>query len=157
MALYPLGEERIAGTVPLSHWAERYLGIPFVEHGFDETGCHCWGLVCFVFRNEFRIDLPRHDTITAKQLLAAAKAYRGMFTIAPYREVDIADARNFDIVLMSALVQGGRIEGHVGLWAGPRSILHVERNINAVCVPASHPMVRRRILKILRHGDVPTK
>lgn len=37
---------------------DKYLDIPYVDHGRSVDGLDCWGLVWLVYKNEFGIDLP---------------------------------------------------------------------------------------------------
>ena len=38
----------------MTHWTERYLGIPYAE-------MNCWALVCHVYEREFGVLLPRYE------------------------------------------------------------------------------------------------
>lgn len=137
------------------HWAVRYVGVPFREIGFDLSGCHCWGLVVLVYRNERGIALPRHDTINAEQLLATARAFASSSAVPPWQPVR-DDRRDFDVVLMGADEKDGdgvlrRYPSHIGLAVGRNRVLHVERGVDAVCVPSSHWTVCHRIIGAWRH------
>jgi probable lipoprotein NlpC len=137
------------------HWSARYVGIPFIDRGYDATGCHCWGLAHLVYHRECGIVLPRHDTITIDQLKERVRAIYTASMMPPW--VPVTDeCRDFDVVLMavSAKDDAGRprrFAGHIGVAVGPRLVLHVERGTDAVCVPVNHFSIRHRLLGVWRH------
>jgi len=45
----------------IPEWVGKYIGIPFNEHGMDEGGVSCYGLVCLVYRNELGLTLKTYD------------------------------------------------------------------------------------------------
>lgn len=36
-------------------WSDRFIGIPFEDHGRARAGCDCWGLVCLIYQEELAI------------------------------------------------------------------------------------------------------
>jgi len=39
----------------------KYIRIPFKEHGRSRQGADCWGLACIIFKEELGIELPIMD------------------------------------------------------------------------------------------------
>lgn len=132
-------------------WASLWVGTPYAEIGFDRGGCHCWGLVVAVYAERLGIDLPRHAELTGRDLRAAARAFALGRCADPWRPVEVPD--DLDVVMMTARVRvDGRwhwIDGHVGVMAGPRHVLHVERDTAAVCVPLA--ALRPRVIGLYRY------
>ncbi len=45
------------------HWACKYIGLPCSLGARGPTQVDCWGLLCLVYANEYRIELPRFPGI----------------------------------------------------------------------------------------------
>lgn len=39
-------------------WSDKYIHIPFADHGRSKNGCDCWGLVTVIYKENFNVDLP---------------------------------------------------------------------------------------------------
>ena len=136
----------------LPAWVNRYVGIPFADQGFDERGCHCWGLVRLVYLRERGITLPTYGELSARELAAAAGVIYSESCAGPWREVTNGRAV-FDVVLMAGRIDGGwRADIHVGVLASPGHVLHVERSTAAVVLPLEHPTIRFRLRATFRHN-----
>jgi cell wall-associated NlpC family hydrolase len=135
---------------------DRYIGIPFVESGYSPDGCHCWGLVCLVYALELNVWLPRHDVISAKDLMRIASEVDEQIAAGPW--VEVTWQRAYDVVLMRSVKRVGnrliQAPAHFGIAAGPNHVLHVEEGSEAVCVFRSHPSVAGRILGAYRNRGV---
>jgi cell wall-associated NlpC family hydrolase len=138
-------------------WVERYIGIPFTESGYGKSGCHCWGLVCLVFKQEIGIELPRYDVIACADLRGLFEAFQHELAFGPWCEV--ADQQAYDVVLMRSIepTDAGVIEApaHFGIAAGAGFVLHVEEGSQAVCIDRRHYSIAGRRLGLYRHRDVP--
>jgi cell wall-associated NlpC family hydrolase len=136
-------------------WAGRYIGIPFVEEGFDEAGCHCWGLVRLVMWRERSIELPRHGDISAGDLAAILRATAEEKASGTWVPV-VGKPQPFDLQLMwaHARVNGKPIrdEGHVGIMLTETMMLHVEKATDSCAVPLKD--VSRRLIAAYRHREL---
>ena len=148
-----------------SKWAEPYIGVPFQQQGFSLEGCHCWGLVWLVYQQELQKELNKYLTYTAANLRQAVKLFKGERCLDPWREIsgpDITDYvwKDFDVVMMLATERDKEkkrlvtLDGHVGVVAGRRRVLHVAEDICTSCMDANHPRIRGKILGIYRHKDL---
>lgn len=138
----------------MTDWS-KYVGIPFVERGFDASGCHCWGLVHFVYRQELGIELSSYAHITASDSVAVARAILRGQEDSQWVPV-VGPCRDFDVILIAAnrVDERGlmrRVICHIGVAVGTKDILHIERGIDSVCIPKKHPSVSRLIGSAFRH------
>lgn len=39
---------------------DKYIGIPFKEHGRDINGWDCYGLIYYILKKEFNINIPSY-------------------------------------------------------------------------------------------------
>ena len=38
--------------------SDKYISIPFADHGRSKNGCDCWGLATVAYKEKFKVDLP---------------------------------------------------------------------------------------------------
>lgn len=127
-------------------WWGAYVGLPFGEGPRQET---CWSLVARVYRERLAIELPPYGEISARDLLAVARAIEaGKRRVEVWRMVD--DPRAFDVCLMRA-GRGGAAVVHVGVMVDPARVLHVEEATAAVVVPVRHFSIAGRVTGYARH------
>jgi sulfur carrier protein ThiS len=104
---------------------EKYIGIPYVEKGRDETGVDCYGLVRLIYKNELQIDLPsfsaeytQTDTARIEELIAQYKE--------GWEQTDEPVVGS--IVLFRVFGN----ESHVGVVVSPTHFIHVRENQDSV-------------------------
>lgn len=45
----------------IPQWAAEYVGIPYVTHGRDRSGCDCWGLLNLIWLEQFGFQPPKYE------------------------------------------------------------------------------------------------
>lgn len=124
----------------------KYVGIPFVDHGRDATGCDCWGLVRLIYKNEFDIDLP-----DLGPLYGCTTDKDGMKRVYEDQLVKWSKVKKpqiGDVVLL-------RIKGlpvHVGVMVDKGVMLHAERGIDSVVERVENSLWRNRVEGFYHYG-----
>lgn len=129
-------------------WPEKYVGLPFVDHGRDYKGVDCWGLVRLVLAKECGIEVPSYGEISARDLAKVTDTIDHQSNIEPWRPVERKSVQAFDVALM----RGRPL--HVGIMASPTDVMHVEQKIATVLLPLTHPAIARRLIGFRRHRDL---
>lgn len=125
---------------------ERFIGIPYVEHGRDYAGADCWGIVYLFYRDVLDRAIPaysaemyardfHHRDIGA--LIERERALHWMQVTAP----DHGDV---------ALMRTGRAESHVGIYVAGGRILHSEGEPGSCIVRADDMRMRTRLVGYFR-------
>lgn len=103
----------------------KYVGLPFRDRGRDFSGVDCWGIVYLIYRNEFKIALPRYDDFEYHPERADREELEKVFNFerdsGNWYEIPANSAHCGDVLLF-------RIDGlntHVGLVVYPRHMIHV--------------------------------
>lgn len=138
-------------------WAGQYIQIPFEDKGYSEKGCHCWGLVWLVYKNELKIELNKYLEFCAGDVRKATEVFHKEAYIEPWVPV-VGDRKDFDVMLLAGYdIQKARITRlscHVGVVAGGH-LLHVEKQIMYSACPAiAHQSINRRIIGTFRHSKL---
>lgn len=104
----------------------KYIGIPFTDHGRNESGCDCWGLIRLIYKNEFGIELS--DLGPIYKSTTDENGMRHLYSSQLPNWKIVKTPRVGDVVLL-------RIRGvpiHVGIVVGNSKMIHVERGIDSV-------------------------
>lgn len=137
----------------MTRWAEKYMGLRFLDGGRDFPAVDCWGLVCLVFRHEQGIELPPYGDISARDLMSVARemgagksAPPWLPATPPFRAFDIAGMRACPGTASprSAVV-------HAGVLTAPGRLLHIEAGQGVHHVPLDHFSVKSRLILFRRH------
>lgn len=136
--------------------AADYIGLPFVDKGRDRAGLDCWGLVRLVFAEKRGITLPDFSDISAYDARRVAGAIAAECETPSWLPVMRGAEQEFDVVVMRGPIfaTDGRAYGlprHVGVVTDDRRVLHIEKDIDAVCIPLSSQSVKDRIMRVYRY------
>ncbi len=129
-------------------WAADFVGLPFAEHGRDENGVDCYGLLHFVFERALGQALP---PLTANY--SSTEDHTGIEVAAEerhedtWRKVAVGQAKNFDVLFF----RPARVPLHVGLFVEPGFMLHVEKDVHATCVSFHNSTWAARLEGVYRH------
>ena len=105
-------------------WSNKYISIPFKEHGRSREGVDCWGLASVIYKEEFNVDLPLlTDYSTTKDRGAIAK----LCNEESKKWVNILEGKEkpFDILIFKIL----NIPCHVGIVISKGLMIHCEYGI----------------------------
>lgn len=123
-------------------WWAPFVGIPY---GTGPGELTCWSLVCRIYAERLGVELPAYGDISAKDLIAVARAMR-----APQERWRPVEAPSpYDVVLMRHSETRGA--GHVGVMVDARRLIHVQRATASVVVPVGHFSVAGKILGYRRY------
>lgn len=132
-------------------WASDYVGLPFLDGGRDRAGVDCWGLVALVYAERLEIRLPDFSAIRATDLRSVARAIVAGIDGEDWLPVIRGAEQEFDVVVMRGHAGGVGIPAHVGIVAPYGTVLHVEKNIDAVAPKLTSHSVKDRIVGVYRH------
>ena len=105
-------------------WSDKYIHIPFADHGRSKNGCDCWGLVTVIYKENFNVDLPlllAYDNIKdVKHItdLCQNECER-------WEEIPLGEERPFDVLVFNIL----GAPCHVGVIIEKGLVLHCEKGI----------------------------
>ena len=106
----------------MTHWSERFIGLPFADLGRDRSGVDCWGLVRLALEHH-GIDVPSYAGGYADVTERAEIA--GLINGAKPSWTKVVEPRELDVITF----RRGRLESHVGLIVRPGWMLHVTEAI----------------------------
>jgi hypothetical protein len=119
----------------MTHWAEKFIGMPWVNGAQGPDSFDCWGFVRHVYRVERGIDLPILE-IDADKPLAIRHAIANEKTRTTWLPVDFTALDDFDVVLLSK----AQHPDHVGVWTNG-ALLHCIRELG-VCYQTRQSLYR---------------
>lgn len=93
----------------MSHWVEQYIGIPYGKGGTTTDFFDCWGLVRYIQREHFNLDLPIID-VDSDNMRQVIKSFKSNDELHNWYSVD--KPKNGTAVLLSQ----AQNSSHVGVW-----------------------------------------
>jgi len=136
----------------MMHWANDYVGIPWLDGGRTRAGCDCYGLVRLVLAERFSIFVSAYDqfyvsTTEERQRIAdTIQADKG--PVGWKKLSEKADAIPGDVALFK--IWGLPI--HCGILFAPLEMLHVRRGCDAVPESMTNPLWNKRLEGVYRYG-----
>jgi cell wall-associated NlpC family hydrolase len=123
-----------------------YIGIPYKATGRTIEGSDCWGLVCMVARDIFKVDMPSYNEYSPdedwQEMSDVIQRH-----IKEWDTVTAGDEVAGDVVLM-------RLRGqplHVGIVIGNNRMIHIMKGINSVMEDYTGRVWNKRVLGIYRY------
>ena len=134
----------------MTHWSERYVGIPFADLGRGPAGCDCYGLVRHVYREELGIGLPDYLGYgSAEEHGEIAALIDGATRLPMWVPVEGTPVA-FDV----AVFRRGRLQTHVGLIVRRGLMIHmVDEDCAKIEGCATGPWAHR-LTGVWRHVDI---
>jgi hypothetical protein len=136
-------------------WTDKYLGIPFREHGRDFKGCDCGGLVLLILREERGVIARDINTILARsdyQTRAGHAKVQAAVAECLQEWVPVSkehDPRPYDLALYR-LSDG--TECHCGCLVDQRYMIHVESSHTAHLDLYARPQGGYILSGVFRHA-----
>lgn len=136
------------------YYAQKYIGIPFLDKGRTLDGVDCWGLCRLVLKEQKGIDLPMYGVSEADHLAVGQDIEEAKHS-GDWIQVLGNKYREFDIAEMNIPVKIAGIWEfpplHVGIVVGVDWLLHVERNTASRLSRITDRRVNSRIIAFWRH------
>lgn len=126
---------------------DRYIGLPWIDHGGDFSGVDCWGLLRLVYRNELGIELPSYSEKYARDADRRDIAALIAGEREPWDEIAQGHEQTFDGVLM----RDGNVARHIGIVARSGRVLHVEHRRPSLIENYRAGTLRPRIVGFFRY------
>lgn len=133
------------------HWTCKYVGLKYKDGGRGPSEVDCWGLLQFVYRNEFKIDLPSLPGISM------ANAFRLDIVIDQQIKADWIEVGNPQDGCGVGMSQKDDIH-HVGIYcqADGGKIIHAWDRSVVVDTKRGLMLKGFRVIKFYRHRLWPT-
>lgn len=93
----------------MTHFANKYIGLPWVAGGQGPDSFDCWGFVRYVLKHEYGYDVPQVN-VNPECLRDVLVAFRTDLAFTAFEEVAVA--QDGDVVLM----RQAKNPVHAGLW-----------------------------------------
>lgn len=134
----------------MTHWPNRFVGLPQLDHGRDRAGCDCWGLARIVYQEELGVSLPDYLGYTSVEehgeIAALIDGAQQLPMWVPVTGTPLA----FDL----AVFRRGRLSTHIGIVVRRGLMLHMAGEDGAKLERYDGGAWRHRLTGHWRHVDV---
>lgn len=110
------------------HWSAAYVGTVYLDKDLGAAGCHCWGLLRLVYRQEKGILLPDYEGVSPDDVRDIDALVHDEIDAGHWHRVE--RPQEFD----AALFRRGRHDSHIGIMIDHRHMLHSDREAGAAIV-----------------------
>ena len=135
----------------MTHWANAYVGKPYVSNGRDIDGFDCWGLVCLIYRDHLGVDLPSYGAIDAADLLRVAKEMEMGPYFGCWEPLDKPEP--FCVVSMYGRAERSRRVVHVGVMVDEATLIHAQQKTHCAIERIDSPIIRNRVAGFWRYRN----
>lgn len=128
-------------------WSNKYVEIPFSEHGRSLEGCDCWGLACVIYKQELGVNLPKLlDYKNTKDSQSIAELYKEEHQ--RWTEISEGDEKPFDILIFNVM----GLPTHVGIVITKGLMIHCEYGIGTHVTEYKRELAwKKRLVGIYRY------
>ena len=111
----------------MTHFANKYIGLPWVAGGQGPDSFDCWGFVRFILKHEYGITVPRVN-VNPDNLRDVLTAFKQNLAFQSF--INVSTQKSGDVVLM----RQAKNPVHCGLWIDidGGGVLHCVRDSGVV-------------------------
>lgn len=103
-------------------WCNKYISVPFEEHGRSARGCDCWGLARLIYKEELNIDLPELlDYKNTKDGKSIAELYEVEHQ--EWEEISVGQEKPFDVLVFRMM----GLPTHIAVVVDKGLMIHCEK------------------------------
>ncbi|MEP2977955.1 MAG: NlpC/P60 family protein [Lentilitoribacter sp.] len=107
---------------------QKYLGIPYVEHGRHYNGADCWGVVFLFYRDELKTPVPSYS----QEMYERRFKCRDIGPlIEQVRDLNWVELKQ-PVFGACVVIRNGNFNTHVGVYLGNNKILHSETDCSRI-------------------------
>jgi cell wall-associated NlpC family hydrolase len=125
---------------------EKYIGIPYIDHGRTFDGCDCYGLVRLFLENEFDIFLPDFWAYESHQ------DHNAIVNLIDTNQQILTDEISKKEILPGDIVlyRYYNAARHIGVYIGNGLVLHTSSKTDSVCVPYESTKLKGKVYGFYR-------
>ena len=105
----------------------KYIGIPFVDGGRDESGADCWGLTKILYLDLFGVELPDY-TVSAMDTLSVIDSMERDKKL--WHKIERPEIGS--LVTMAIHPKHQHMTNHVGVYVGKGMFIHTQARTGCI-------------------------